>query len=697
MTTIVQDNALQQAQRYHEKKQWDKAGEAYKKILKKDPHHALALSGLGFLLHQQGQSQTGLPYLKKARMLQPKNSNIAFNYAIVCALSGLYAEAVAAFVQVVQAHPKDATVWSHLATCQHQLFLYEDAKHSIDKALALDSCQWKYLLFKAKLMEKMENRQEAHDLFHRLILMNPCYETYLASGDFFRKHVFSYNEAIACYAKAREFQPKHLLATMSLLECLRASDNLVKVKAGIDKALQWHPNDPQIRLFSIQYHHDTCNWQDKETEDKWVHELLQQELKQDKPLSLSNFSSFSFLWPDSFRRQMAEHRAQERNNKISIILERNLFVHTKKNKAKLRIAYISPDFRNHATGHLMRDSFRYHNRDRFEVFAYSYGVTDNTGVAEAIASGVDKFVRLERGTLQNWAERIYNDNIDILIDLVGLLMNAKLEIYHMKPAPIQVSYMAYPGTTGIPTMDYYIADAFALPITAEEAWSETIIRLPDTYWLRSDSEPIAPLTTTRQQEKLPEDVIVFAAFNGLYKIDPIIFKVWMEILQAVPNSVLWIVSKDNAVLAQQNLIREASIYGITENRFVFANSVSKAEHLARHVLADLALDTYIVNGHTTTSDALWTGLPVLTCPGETFISRVAGSILHAADLSECVLPTLSAYRDRAIALAKDRAQLQQLKQKVQQVRNTAPLFNTKLRIQQLEAAYETMWAKYLEE
>ena len=665
-------------------------------MLAKDSEHALALSGYGFLLHQQGQSQKGLPFLKKARTLQPQNSNIAFNHAIVSALLGNYLEAEKSFVCVLQTHPKDSEVWGYLATCQQQSLFFDKALHSIDKALGIDPCYWPHLLFKAKLLAKMGNKSEAFDLFHRLILMKPCYDTYFAAGNFFKNSMLAYDEAGACYIRAREFNLEDSAATLLWLECFRLNNNLAYVNKALEKALTWYPDAPQLKTFSIQHHHDICDWRNKEEEDQWLYAVLEKNIQQGEPLSLSSFSSFSFPWPDTLRRKMAEYKANEMRHKLLPILEQNLFQHEKHDKKKLRIAYISPDFRNHATGHLMRDSFRYHNRDRFEVFAYSYGVKDDKGVTEAIASGVDHFVRLENGSLQNWAERIYNDRIDILIDLVGLLINSKLEIYHMKPAPIQVSYMAYPGTTGIPTMDYYIADAFALPVTAENAWSETIVRLPDTYWLRSDSEPIAPLTTTRQQERLPEDAIVFAAFNGLYKIDPTIFNVWMEILHAVPNSVLWIVSKENAAFTQQNLLREASACGIAEDRLVFADPVSKAEHLARHVLADLALDTYIVNGHTTTSDALWAGLPVLTCPGETFISRVAGSILHAADLSECVLPTLEAYRDKAIALAKDRAQLQQLKQKVQQVRNTAPLFNTKLRIQQLEAAYETMWAKYLE-
>ncbi len=693
MTQTTASTALQEARQYQEKNQWQKAQQVYEKILKKTPHHPEAMSGYGFLLHQQGRSAQGLPWLEKAFQLQNDHSNIAFNYGVVAAFLRQYAKAETAFQKVLEKKSKDELVWYYLAVCQDKQGAYPAAENSIEKAITLNPSAWKYYLFQAKLAAKMEHREQALSLFERVTMMAPNDETFSAAATFF-KAILLYPEALRCVERALKYNPRSLTLCLQRIELAQLRRDLEATDRFIHQALEHHPKESKLRALRCRHQQDVANWHEKETEELWLHDYLNLQLQNNENPTITSFLSFSFAWPDVLRKKIAEQKAKL-NEQAFFPTERPLiFKHSKQPKQKLRIAYISPDFRNHATGHLLGDSLHHHDRSRFEIFAYGYGARDKSGIQEAVAGSVDHWHFFEPGTVEEWAKRIHADQIDILIDMVGLLVGGKTELYALKPAPIQMGYMAYPGTSGIKGMDYYIADAFALPLGEEAAWTEQIIRLPDTYWLRSDTEVVAPLTWTRIDEGLPEKAFVLAAFNTIYKIEPQIFSVWMNILKALPKAVLWLLSESS--LVQENLRKEAEAQGVAAERLIFAKVRSKAEHLARHALADLALDTYIVNGHTTTSDALYLGLPVITCPGNTFVSRVAGSLLQAADLNECVLDSLQAYEDKAIALAQKPAELKRLKKKLQAAHKTAPLFNTRLRIAQLEEVYQTVWEKYLQ-
>ena len=309
---------------------------------------------------------------------------------------------------------------------------------------------------------------------------------------------------------------------------------------------------------------------------------------------------------------------------------------------QLSLAYVSSDFRDHATSYLLADIFERHDRASFMISAYSLGPDDHSAMRERIQHGVDRFVDMYGVPSSIIADRMRADGVDILLDLNGYVQWHRPEIFAYRPAPVQVNYLGYPGTTGAPYMDYIIVDRFVVPPSHAHHFSERLAYLPDCYQPNDRPRPIAADTPSRAACGLPEHGFVFCAFNQAYKITPAVFALWMRLLAATPGSVLWLL--ETHAEASANLRAAAASAGIDPQRLVFAPRLALPAHLARHRLADLFLDTLPVNGHTTTSDALWAGLPVLTCAGETFVSRVAGSLLHAVGLPELVTSSLARLR-----------------------------------------------------
>ncbi|HXH03520.1 MAG TPA: glycosyltransferase [Candidatus Competibacteraceae bacterium] len=358
---------------------------------------------------------------------------------------------------------------------------------------------------------------------------------------------------------------------------------------------------------------------------------------------------------------------------------------------RLRIGYVSADFRYHATAHLTQGLFERHDRQRFEVFAYSLHQDDGSAYRQRIAAGCDHFVELQDLGTVDAARRIQADGIHILVDLMGYTHLARPEIFALRPAPLQVNFLGYPGTLGADFIDYIIADATVLPEPLRPYFDEAPVYMPDTYQV-TDRQTIASLGLERRTVGLPDDAFVFCCFNGPKKLRPEVFDVWMRLLQRLPHTVLWLFC--DAPKVEENLRRAASERGVEPQRVLFSPPVDKAIHLERMALADLFLDTFIYTAHTTASDALWAGLPVLTLCGERFQSRVAASLLKAVGLPELITYSVAEYERRAEHLAIHPEELRALKTKLQANRLSHPLFDTDRFVRNLERGYEAMWARY---
>jgi predicted O-linked N-acetylglucosamine transferase (SPINDLY family) len=359
---------------------------------------------------------------------------------------------------------------------------------------------------------------------------------------------------------------------------------------------------------------------------------------------------------------------------------------------KIHIGYLSGEFRAQATSMLMAELFELHDKSRFRLFAFDNGWDDGSDHRRRINKAFDSVIDISRLSDSQAADIIRRNRIAILVNLNGYFGRARMGVFSHKPAPIQVNYLGFPGTLGADYIDYIIADAHVLPPEHKAFYVEKVVYLPDTYQPNDSKRPIAARTPSRTEAKLPATGFVFCCFNNAYKIVPEVFDVWMRLLSKIEGSVMWLF-ESNAE-ASQNLRLEAARRGVAPDRLVFAPLMALPDHLARHRLADLFLDTLPYNAHTTASDALWSGLPVLTRLGSTFPGRVAGSLLHALGMPELIAKSLEQYEELALKLAHDPASLGSIKAKLARNRSACPLFDTPRFARNIEAAYSAMWERY---
>ncbi len=361
------------------------------------------------------------------------------------------------------------------------------------------------------------------------------------------------------------------------------------------------------------------------------------------------------------------------------------------NGKRIRLGFISPNFREHPSAKLHWRHLALRDRARFEVFGYSLRHDDGP-LSQRIVESCDVFRELSELDSREIAARIALDGIDILIDLAGHLEHSRPEVFALRPAPLRVSYLGLPGTMGKVLIDYRITDAFTTPPAEEAFWGERLVFLPDTLWIYNDREAIAETAPPRSACSLPEQGFVFCSFNASYKIEPDVFDVWMRVLTRVPGSVLWLL--DGGETVRRNLRREAAVRGIAPERLVFAPRMPHPEHLARHACADLFLDTFYCGAHTTAADALWAGLPVLTCPGGTMAARMSASIVRATGLPELIAADRQAYESLALRLATQPDELAALRERLARNRASCATFATARRASELDRAFETMWQRH---
>lgn len=361
---------------------------------------------------------------------------------------------------------------------------------------------------------------------------------------------------------------------------------------------------------------------------------------------------------------------------------------------KIRIGYLSADLHDHAIAHLMRGVFRMHNREEFEIHAYSHGPDNGSSYRADIAEACDKFIDIRHMSDREAAARIHGDRIDILIDLMGFTRNNRLGICALKPSPVQVTYLGFPGTTGSDFFDYIVTDEIVSPANTQSFYGENVVYLPGAYQANDNTQEIPDSKADIYSETISKFEFLFCSFNNPIKIDHQFFSIWMDLLKSIPNSGLWILQNNQRAI--DNLRRTAEGAGVNPDRLVFADMQPRARHLERMACADLGLDTQTYNGHTTTSDAMWSGLPVVTMMGPHFASRVSASLLTAMDLPELITATPTEYADLAYRLATSPAELNAIRQKILKNRGSCSLFDTDRFTKNLEKGYREMWRRQAE-
>jgi predicted O-linked N-acetylglucosamine transferase (SPINDLY family) len=502
-----------------------------------------------------------------------------------------------------------------------------------------------------------------------------------------------FDEALGWLRKAVEINPRHAGAHNNLGIALARGNLPADAIRHFRAALAADPDlvDARVNLWKPLL--EVCDWAAVERDLRELVSLARAIPEGDWTTRISPYVSLLLPLPREMQRQIA--RAYSARIALSVGALPRPALAVERYPRRLRVGYVSGDFYNHATAHLTAGLFGRHDRSRFEVYAYSIGHGDASDYRRRIVAGCDRFVEVGDEPFAATAQRIAADGVHLAIDMKGYCGGGRPEIFALRPAPVQVGFLGYPGSMGAGFIDYLIADRVVAPESDAEWFSERLVRMPASYQANDRDQPIAARIPSRAEAGLPESGFVFCCFNRNYKIDAQIFALWMRILAAVPGSVLWLFRSN---LPAKNALREAAVrHGVAHERLVFATKVPKPEHLARHKLADLFLDTHCVNAHTTASDALWAGVPLLTWPGETFASRVAASLAHAIGLPELIATSPKEYEEMAIALARDPQRLRALRERLERNRLTAPLFDTDRYVQALERAYERMWAVHADQ
>ncbi|MEZ0232874.1 MAG: tetratricopeptide repeat protein [Methylophilaceae bacterium] len=692
----------QTALNHHREGQLVHAETCYRQLLALQPDNAGALHLLGVLCHQTNRANDAIALITSAIKIEPRNTDYMNNYGLALKAIGQHEQAIDIYKKALQIAPKDLDLQTNLANTYQALERYEEAAGCYRRVLHANPHDVDVRQALCYALQKLGNQGQKSGNY---LQAEACYEEAIKLN--FKDAALYYNlgnaqralgksaEAANNYSKSLALNPNDADTHNNLGNVLRELGRIEDAIKSYRAALSINPKLFHAKVHLVHQKQHICDWRNLEKDVLEIRAWVKSEPQ-------AQISPFAFL---AMPGTNAQEQLQCANNwlqnryKDAIQYGKSLaFAHTKESRQKLRIGYLSGDFRLHPLVSLITEMIELHDRDFFEVYAYSYARDDKSAERKRLEQAFDHFTDISPFTQYDAAKRIHEDQIDILVDLTGFTQNSRTGIVALKPAAIHVSWLGFPGSMGAiegsPLFDYLLTDTFITPKTQEGDYAERFAYLPDSYQPNDRKRPIGK-TPSRTDYDLPEDAFVFCCFNQSFKILPDVFDVWMRILQAVPDSVLWLLECNTA--AKINLQAETVNRGIEANRLVFAPRVPMADHLARHALADLFLDTLPYNAHTTTSDALWMCLPVLTCSGETFPSRVAASLLHAAGLPELVTQSLDDYASLAIRLAQDASLLESIRGKLQQPSESLPLFNTPVFTRNLEQNYQQMWQAYISE
>jgi protein O-GlcNAc transferase len=708
---------LQQAIKAFQSGNFDGADFILKRVLQVDSKNLPALHIIGLIKASQSNFGEAADYLARAARIHPNDASIQYNLAKALADSGNDKDALTHHKKAVALDPNNPEAWLSYGKTASNLARYEDALDCYNKALSLKTDYAEAVLNKAATLRELKRYEDAIASAERALTINPSMAAAWSTKGSVLRELKYYDEAIACYDKALSVNPDYAEGWSNKVAALHELKHYDEAIACYDKALSVNPDYAEgwsnkgAALHELKHYDKAIAHYDQAIKLKpdinWIHgDLLGTKMKicawSDLQESLDEISKKLFasemvtnpfpllaLTDNSLlHKQSSEIFIKSKypsNTVLGPLLSRS-------NNPKIRVGYFSADFHNHATGYLMAELFELHDKSQFELVCFSFGPETNDEMRTRLKKSFDHFIEVGNKSDIEIAQLSRSLNIDIAVDLKGFTQDSRTGIFSYRAAPVQVSYLGYPGTMGAEYIDYIIADKILIPLDAQSRYTEQVIYLPNSYQVNDRKRVISDSIFTRQELGLPEHGFVFCCFNNNYKILPKTFASWIRILKSVDDSVLWLF-QDNS-WAVENLKKEAEKQGITLHRLVFAERAPLSEHLARHRQADLFLDTLPYNAHTAASDALWAGLPVLTLMGESFASRVAASLSNAIGLPELITSSQEEYEELAIELALNPKKLADIKLRLANNRLTAPLFDTPLFTKNLETAYIKMIERY---
>jgi protein O-GlcNAc transferase len=641
----MNDALLQNARRAHELGSLDHAARLYAEILRADSAHFEALYSLGVVQYERGRFADAHRILTEAVKLAPDSPNALFAHG--CALQRLnrHAQALKLFDRTLTLNAEFADANLRRANTLLALGRYRDAIAAYDLHLAAD-------------------RNCAEAWHNRGIALSK-------SGRF--------TEAASTFSEALALRPDSAASWQNRGNVFLELENFEQAIRDQERALDLDSDLPDARGNLVIAKLSCCEWTGLKDE-QWK---IASALRAGSP-AIVPFGNVMISDSSSDQMKCARLWIERHTSPQAPLWRGERYKH-----GRIRLAYLSGDFREHPVGILMAGVFEHHDRKQFECFGISFGSDDKSETRARIAAGLEHFIDARPQSDFGIATLIREMEIDIAVDLMGITAECRSGILAFRPAPVHVAYLGYPGTMAASFMDYILADRIVIPEDQKLYYSEKVAYLPDSYLATDARRQVAGSAPSRSEAGLPEKGFVFGSLHGNYKIMPDVFSVWMRILRAVGGSVLW-VPETNAI-ARRNLERAATEHGIASSRLVFAPRLASAgDYLARLQLADLFLDTLPFNAHSTAIDALWAGVPVLSCMGSTLASRVGASLLHAIGLPELIAKTLEDYETTAIALARDTNALSTIRNTLARNRTRAALFDTNRLTRNLEAAFAQM-------
>ena len=661
----------------------DEALASYDTAIRLAPDFADAHYSRGIVLDQLRRPEEALASFEAAIRLKPGHAAAHTNRGIVLYDLKRFEDALASYDAAIAQGPEDANAHYNRGNALAALKRHEQALASFDAALALSPDHVVALNNRGVSLTELKRHKEAIASLDQAIVCEPRYLEAHNNRGIALNDMKRYSEALAAFdnvlALAPDFAPAHYGRAVTLNEMKRPAAAL----ESYDRALALDPHSPFLLGKLVHMKMALCDWRGFPRDAGALAKGVAAGKKVTPPFQL-----LAVVDDPALHRKAAEIYAHE-----ALALGKELAPIAKRPKRhRIRIAYFSADFHDHATAVLMAELFERHDRARFELSAFSFGPDRDDPMRRRLVRSFDRFLDVRARSDREVAMLAREREIDIAIDLKGYTGDERHTIFAYRAAPIQVSYLGYPGTMGAPFMDYLIADPMLISETDRAHYAEKIATLPCSYQPNDTKRVISDKRFTRAELELPKGAFVFCCFNNVYKIVSETFDSWMRILSAVDGSVLWLL--DDNDIARDNLRKEAVARGVAADRLVFAPRLALPEHLARHGEADLFLDTFPYGAHTTASDALWVGLPVVTLRGASFASRVAASLLKAVGLTETISSTREDFERLAIGLARDPEKLAALKAKLAANKRVMPLFDIRRFTKDIEALYAAMYDRY---
>jgi protein O-GlcNAc transferase len=674
--------AFKRAFDLHQRGQLVQALAAYDKLLRRLPAHADALHYSGLALYQSGQPDAAIERIERSLKTNAHAAEPWCNLALVYQAVGRHEAAIAALNESLRRDPRQPEIWNSLAGNLLTAGQLAEAERAVRQALLLDPRHGPSLFNLALCCEAQGRLEEALVSAEQALHADPGATQPAGLKAQIEEALGRLDAAGATLATALALGPNQPAA--AALYYQRAGIELRQARLtdaaqSFERVLQLEPTHGAALSELLFLRKQLADWHDLES--------LRRQFRAGVAAGQPNLSPFCLLSDPSSRAE--QRRCAARWSASFPVRKRSARAPS---GSALRVGYLSADFREHATAVLVAGLFEHHARDRFQIVGYSTGPNDHSPMRARLEAAFDRFVDAYGWPPERLAAQIETDGIDLLVDLKGHTYAAPTGVLALRPAPVQVNYLGYPGTMGAAFVDFLIGDPVVTPFAHADDYSETLVQLPACYQINDRQRPIiaAPL---RRALGLPEDGIVFCCFNQSYKLNPQVFDAWARILAKVPDSVLWLLAGHDAATSRSlvgNLKQAAASRGIDPDRLIFAARRSYAEYLGLYARADVFLDTWPYNGHTTASDALWAGCPVLTWSGDSFAGRVGASLLTAVGLPALIAVDVASYVAMAIAFAGDREWRARSRSHLAGAGRDSPLFDTAATTRALEAAYMRM-------